>query len=317
LQLFERLALLGYSFDHAKWEALVNGGLLTGLPPIPSNDCQIPHAAEERIRFILDVEKQLAPGVAVEKLAFYLVIAGLDDVPASLVGEYIEASLSKFFIVGDGMLRRLESKPASVGPLGERRLADAMAKAVLRDYPLLGAAAYTACQQLLATGFVLYFRTAWRNRKPAPNRQRQRIITPDFLDYERLPVKTIAEAEQPADAAAASTLNPAVEGSLLMAQLRAACEANPADLVQAVRDAAMVISAAANTFPELHDAAAPPTPKGAFAQWVLTLVPPVLAAALFRVSQNTGTEKYSNLIPDRKETGLEAILRTVLVYWHT
>jgi hypothetical protein len=87
--------------------------------------------------------------------------------------------------------------------------------------------------------------------------------------------------------------------------------------MQAVKDAAMVISAAAHTFPELHDDAAPATPKGAFAQWVLTLVPPVLAAALFRVSQNTGTEKYGNLIPDRKETGLEAILRTVLVYWHT
>jgi hypothetical protein len=287
------------------------------LPPIPSNDCQIPHASEERIRFILDVEKQLSPGVAVDKLAFYLVVAGLDDVPVELVSEYIEASLSKFFIVGDGMLRRLERKPARVGPLGERSLANAMAKTVLRDYPLLSASAYTACQQMLATGFMLYFRTAWRNRKPAPNRQWQRIITPDFLDYDVLPVKTIAQADVPADEAPGTTLDPAVDGSLLMAQLRAACEANPDDLLQAVRDAAMVISAAATTFPELHDEAPLPSPKGAFAQWVLTLVPPVLAAALFRVSQNTRTEKYGNLIPDRKETGLEAILRTVLVYWHT
>lgn len=317
LQLFERLALLGYSFDHAKWEALVNGGLLTGLPPIPSNDCQIPHAAEERIRFILDAEKQLSAGVAVDKLAFYLVIAGLDDVPLTLVGEYIEASLLKFFIVGDGMLRRLERRPASVGPLGERKLAEAMAKAVLRDYQLLGASAYTACQQLLTTCFILYFRTAWRNRKPAPNRQWQRIITPDFLDYDRLPVKTIGESDLPADEVPSTSLDPAVDSSRLTAQLRAAYEAHPDDLMQAVKDAAMVISAAANDFPELHDEAASPTPKGAFAQWVLTLVPPVLAAALFRVSQNTGTEKYSNLIPDRKETGLEAILRTVLVYWHT
>lgn len=316
-QLFERLALLGYSFDHGKWETLVNAGLLTGLPPIPSNDCQIPHAAEERIRFILDVEKQLSPGVGAEKLAFYLVIAGLTDVPVTLVREYIEASLTKFFVVGDGMLRRLERKPARVGPLGERKLAVAMAKAVLCDYPVMSASAYTACMQMLATGFIIYFRTSWQNRKPSPNRMLQRIITPDFLDYQHLPVKTIAEADLPADHAPPATMVPAVDKDALFSQLRAACDANPAELFQAVRDSAMVISAATASFPELHDQAPLPTPNGAFAQWVLTLVPPVLAASLFRVAHNTRSEKYGNLIPDRKETGLEAILRTVLVYWHT
>ncbi len=137
LQLFERLALRGYTFDLSKWETLVNAGLLVGLAPAPSYDCQIPHAMEDRIRAILEVEKRLPPGVPVDKLGFYLAIAGIQGVPAVLIGTYIEASFTKFFIVGDGMLRRLERKPACIGAFGERKLADAMAKTVLRDYPLL------------------------------------------------------------------------------------------------------------------------------------------------------------------------------------
>ena len=100
-------------------------------------------------------------------------------------------------------------------------------------------------------------------------------------------------------------------------QLRIAAETNPRELLQAVRDAAMVIDTATTQFPELQESAPLPAPSGAFAQWVLTLVPPVLAAALYRVAQYTATEKYGNLIPNRKETGLESILRTALVYWHT
>ncbi len=317
LQLFERLALRGYSFDLIKWEALVNGGILTGVPPLPSNDCQIPHATEERIRFILDVERRLAPSSGIDKLAFYLVVAGLDEVPPELVAEYIQASLAKFFVVGEGMLRRLETKPARVGPLGERRLANAMANAVLRDYPLLGASAYIACQQLLTTSFIIFFRTSWFNRRPAPHRRWERIITADFLDYHQLPVKTIAEADLPDDEEPVLSMEPAADRERLFAQMRIACETNPKELMQSVKDAAMVISTATNQFPELQEPAPLTSPKGAFAQWVLTLLPPLLAASLFRVAQNTRTEKYSNLIPDRKETGLEAIMRTVLVYWHT
>lgn len=317
LQLFERLALLGYSFDLVKWETWVNGGLLTGLPPMPSTDCQIPHASEERIRFILDVERKLASGASVDKLAFYLVIAGLDDVPVGLVGEYLESSLGKFFVVGDGMLRRLERKPSRVGPAGERKLADAMAKALLRDYPILSAPSYIACEQLLATAFIIFFRTTWLNKKLSPLRQWQGIITPDFLDYQRLPVKTIADGVARSEISPKMLLSPAADKERLIAQLRAACDLSPLDLLQAVKDSAMVINAAVSNFPELQDSSPLPSAAGAFAQWVLTLLPPVLAAALFRVSQNTAIEKYGTLIPDRKETGLEAILRTVLVYWHT
>jgi hypothetical protein len=192
-----------------------------------------------------------------------------------------------------------------------------MARAVLRDYPLLSAPAYTACEQLLSTGFIIFFRTSWTNRKPSPNRQWQQIITPEFLDYQRLPVKTIAEASTPGDIAPQTIMEPAADKERLFMQLRVACETSPRELLQAVRDAAMVISTATTQFPELQDTSPLPTHKGAFAQWVLTLLPPTLAAALFRVSQNTGSDKYSNLIPHRKETGLEAILRTALVYWHT
>ena len=289
LQLFERLALLGYSFDLVKWEAWVNSGLLGGVPPLPSNDCQIPHAAEERIRFILDVERRLAPGATVEKLAFYCVVAGLEDVPPQLVAEHIEAGLGKFFVVGDGMLRRLERRPQRVGPLAERRLANAMARSVLRDYPLLGAASYTACQQLLATCFMIFFRTSWRNRPPRASRNFERIITPGFLDYQRLPVKTIALADK-TDDREETTMSPAADKDRLFMQLRIAAETNPRELLQAVRDAAMVIDTATTQFPELQESAPLPAPSGAFAQWVLTLVPPVLAAALYRVA---------------------------LVYWHT
>ncbi len=225
--------------------------------------------------------------------------------------------MGKLFVVGDGMLRRLERKPERIGPAGERRLANAMARSVLRDYPLLGAASYTACQQLLAACFIIFFRTSWCNRKPSPRRRWERIITPDFLDYQRLPVKTIAEGDLVADAAPQLSMAPAADKDRLFTQLRSAAESSPAELLQSVKDAAMVIDAATTQFPELQEAMPLPTPTGAFAQWVLTLVPPVLAAALLRVSQNTGVEKYGNLIPNRRETGLEAILRTALAYWHT
>lgn len=317
LQLFERLALLGYSFDLAKWETLVNAGLLTGVPPMPSNDCQIPHALEARIRSILDVEKKLPPGVEVEKLAFYLVISGLAGVPTSLIGAYVESSFSKFFIVGDGMLRRLERKPLRIGAFGERRLAEAMANTLLRDYPLLGASSYVACTQLLATAFTIYFRTTWENRKPSPRRQWQQIITPEFLDWTRLPVKTIGEPPTPPDTTPVQTLTPAVDRDRIFMQFRSACATNPQDVQQAVCDSALVITSAAAQFPELQDCQPMPNPKSAFAHWVLTLITPILAAGLYRVSQRTGAERYANLIPDRKETGLESILRTVLIYWHT
>ena len=78
---------------------------------------------------------------------------------------------------------------------------------------------------------------------------------------------------------------------------------------------ALVISAATTPYPELRSTP-PDSPRGAFAHWVLTLVPPMLAAALYRVSQRSGSERYANLIPNRKETGLEGVLRTALVYWH-
>lgn len=316
LQLFERLALLGYAFDLGKWESWVNGGVIAGVPPLPSNDCQIPRAVEDRIRRILDVERRLAPGAGIDKLAFYLVVAGLEDVPPGLVADYLEAGLSKFFVVGEGMLRRLERKPDRVGPLAERRLADAMSKAVLRDYPLLGAASYTACQQMLATCFMIFFRTSWRNRPPQGNRQFERIITPSFLDYQRLPVKSISLADAP-DGVPGGVMSPAADRDRLYMQLRIASETSPRELLQAVRDAAMVICTATTQFPELEESAPLPSATGAFAQWVLTLIPPVLAAALYRVSQYSATEKYGNLIPNRKETGLEAILRTALMYWHT
>lgn len=307
----------GYTFDLTKWETLVNAGLLVGLPPAPSYDCQIPHAMEDRIRAILEVEKRLPPGVPVDKLAFYLAIAGIQGVPAVLIGSYIEASFTKFFVVGEGMLRRLERKPACIGAFGERKLADAMAKTVLRDYPLLVASSYIACRQLLATAFIMYFRTTWENKKPGPRRRWQGIITPEFLDWTRLPVKSLGEAPTPPDKAFTSSLAPAVDRERIFTQLRAACATNPHDVVQAVQDAALVISSAATRYPELHSLKDCEAPKGAFAVWVLSLVTPMLAAGLYRVSQRSGAERYANLIPDRKETGLESILRSVLVYWHT
>lgn len=316
LQLFERLALRGYSFDLAKWETLVNAGLLVGLPPTPSYDCQIPHAMDDRIRAILDVEKRLPPGVPVDKLAFYLAIAGIQGVPAPLVGSYIEASFTKFFVVSEGMFRRLERKPTSFGAFGERKLADAMAKAVLRDYPLIAASSYIACRQLLATAFVMSIRTTWENKKPCPRRRWQRIITPEFLDWSRLPVKSMGEVPTPPDTTCASSLAPAVDRERMFTQLRAACATNPHEVVQAVQDAALVISSAATQYPELQPLKGCEAPKGAFAAWVLSLVTPMLAAGLYRVSQRSGAERYANLIPDRKETGLESILRSVLVYWH-
>jgi hypothetical protein len=317
LQLVERLGLDGYAFDLAKWETLVNAGLLSGLPPTPSYDCQVPHAVEERVRSVLEVQRRLSSDVGMDKLSFYLAVAGVQDVPATLIGAYIESSFTKFFIVGDGMLRRLERKPAAIGTFGERRLAEAMAKAVLRDYPLLDATSYVACRQLLATAFILYFRMTWENRKPCPRRGGQRILTPDFLDWTRLPVKTIGEPATPPDGPPSIALSPAIDCDRIFAQLRAACATNPKEVVQAVADAALVISAATTNYPELHPTKPLQSPKGAFSEWVLTLVPPMLAAALYRVSQRSGSERYANLIPDRKETGLEGVLRTALIYWHT
>ncbi len=317
LALFERLAFLGYSFDLAKWELFVNGGLLRGVPAIPSNDCQIPLALETRVRFILDTERRLAPGAGIDKLAFYLVVGGLDGVPVHLVLDYVHSSIDKFFVAGDGMVRRLPDKPARLGPSGERRLADEIARAVVREYPPAAGPSLTAYQKLLAAAFCLYFRNNWNNRRPSPQRRWTRIITPEFLDYQSLPVKTIAGLESAASGAPISYMDPAADKEDMLARLRAEAEANPTDLLQAVKDAATIITAAAPRFPELHDGAIIRDRKVAFAAWVLSLMLPLLAAGLFRVTINTRADKYANLVPNQKETGLESILRTVLLYWHT
>jgi hypothetical protein len=295
----------------------VNAGLLSGVPPTPSYDCQVPHALERRIRSILEVQRLLATDAGMDKLAFYAAVAGIADLPATLVGAYMEASFRKFFIVGDGMLRRLRRKPQAIGSLGERRLADVLAKALLRDYPVLDAASYVACRLLLAFAFILYFRMAWENRRPCPRRQAARILTPEFLDWTRLPVKTIGEAATPPDGPPVRALSPAADRERIFVQLRIAGATNPAEVIQAASDAALVITSVTTTYPELRPPRAVTPAKGAFAEWVLTLVPPMLAGALYRVSQRHSSERYANLIPDRKETGLEGVLRTALVYWHT
>lgn len=315
--LFERLAVLGYSFDLAKWEALVDSGLLYGMPATPSNDCQVPVAVEARLRMILDTQRRLAEGSSIDKLAFFLVVHGLEGVPASLVSDYLHNSIEKFFVAGHGMVRRLANRPARVGPVGERRIADAMAQAIVNEYPPAIPSRSPAYRQLLSAGFSMYLRSNWHNRRPSPQRHWQRIITPDFLDHEWLPVKTIADRASGASAPALVSMEPAADKERMLAQLRSEGQAHPADLLQAVKDAAAIVSAAAPRFPELSQPCVFRQRDAAYAAWVLSLSLPLLAAGLFRVGINTRADRYSNLIPDQKETGLEAILRTVLLCWHT
>lgn len=315
LALFERLASSGYAFDLAKWEWYVNGGLLRGVPAVPSHDCQIPLLLETRIRGILDTERHLALDPPLDKLAFFLVARGFGEVPASLVLDHIHNSIEKFFVAGDGMVRRLPHKPARIGPAGERRLADEMARAIVREYPA-ASQSLGAYRQLLAAAFQVYLRCNWRNRRPSPQRRGPRVITPDFLDYQTVPVKTIADSESGADVTRPVNMEPATDKDRILARLRAEGQANPADLLQAVKDAATIVTAAAPQFPELSDDRATGNRKAAFAAWVLSLALPILAAGLFRVSLNTRADKYANLIPNRRETGLESVLRTVLLYWH-
>ena len=317
LALFERLALSGFSFDLAKWESFVSSGLLRGVPAAPSNDCQVPLAIEQRIRRLLEVERRLAPGADIDKLAFFSVIAGLDDVPAQLVLNHVQSSIHKFFVAGDGMVRRLPHKPSRIGPSGERRLAAEIAHAIVREYPPAAGPSLTAYHELLTAAFTIYFRSNWQNRRPSPQRRWTRVITPDFLDYQTLPVKTIADGETGADAAPLTHMAPAAEKDGMLARVRAEGQANPNDLLQAVKDAATIITAAAPQFPELSENTMTSSRKAAFAGWVLTLVLPLLAAGLFRVSLDTRGDKYANLIPNQRETGLESVLRTVLLYWHT
>ncbi|MDQ6781058.1 MAG: hypothetical protein M3Z37_07910 [Candidatus Eremiobacteraeota bacterium] len=315
--LFEHLAVLGYPFDLAKWETLVNSGLLNGVPSTPSNDCQVPVAVEARLRTILDTERRLAAGSGIDKLAFFLVINGLEGVPAQLVSEYLLNSIEKFFVAGDGMVRRLTNRPARLGPVSERKLADAMAQAVVGEYPPAMPSRSPAYQQLLSAGFSMYLRSNWHNRRPSPHRRWMRIITPDFLDYQWLPVKTIADRASGASAPALVTMEPAADKDRMLARLRSEAQAHPADLLQAVKDAAAIVAAAAPRFPELSQPLVFRQRNAAYAAWVLSLSLPLLAAGLFRVGINTRADRYSHLIPDQKETGLEAILRTVLLYWHT
>src|SRR5579872_589927 len=316
LTLLERLSILGYSFDMAKWATFVDSGLLREVPATASNDCQVPLTVEARVRRILDVERRLRLDPSLGKLAFFLLVAGLEAVPVSLVIDHIDASIDKFFIAAQGMLRRSPHRPVALGPDGEHRLASELARAIARAYPPANASTAAAYEELLATAFVLFLRCNWRNRKPGPPRLWHRVLTGEFLDYDALPVKSIADCDSGSEVPARHAL-PAVDRAQLVAGIRRDGLADPHELAQAVRDACTIITTAAPEFPELGTGPSPITRQGAFAAWGLSLVPPLLAAGLFRVSLSTRGEKYVNLIPDRRETGLESILRTVRVHWHT
>ncbi len=89
------------------------------------------------------------------------------------------------------------------------------------------------------------------------------------------------------------------------------------DVVQAVQDAALVISQPPRRYPELHSLKDCRNRQRERLRVGAESRDADARGRLYRVSQRSGAERYANLIPDRKETGLESILRSVLVYWHT
>ena len=236
----EGLASAGYQVDVATWQRFVDAGLLHRSSGASPHLILVSASDLKRLRNILDLELRIGLPSSLERLAFFLASAGMSDIPAAKVIEFIVEGTTSFFDASNVELRSMQNLPARLGLDGERALAKRLAAKLLEFHPRAERRETTTIMSLTELGCTMFLRTAWRNRAagrgPAP-----RIVTDSLLDADYLNV-SVMSAGRPLKSSAAETLMPpAVNFSQAIDSLRNGARFRPADTIAAATDSVTVI----------------------------------------------------------------------------
>jgi len=266
----EGLASAGYRVDASMWERFVDAGLLHSPDKASPHLILVSLAELKRFRAILDLELRLGSPSSNGRLAFYLCAAGMPDVPAAAVVDFMEAGIAEFFDACGAELRALQNIPARIGLDGERSLSSRLASTLLEAVPRRGRREQAVLQFLTELGCALFVRAAWRNRVagrgPAP-----RIVTDLLLEPDPSHISIMSAGRPLKSSAAERLLPPAVDLAHVIEELRLASRYRPSDIAAAAADAVTVIDRGS---PDMHGPKTDP---------LLHALVPLLAAAFARM----------------------------------
>ena len=297
----EGLASAGYQVDASMWERFVDAGLLRRPDEASPHLVLVSVGELKRFRAILDLELRLGSPISNERLAFYLSAAGMADVPASKVVDFMEAGIAEFFAACGTELRAMQNLPASIGLDGERALAARLANIVIGTDQQRSRREHAVVQFLTELGCSLYLRAAWRNRAagrgPAP-----RIVTSVLLEPDASHISIMSAGRPLKSSAAEKLLPPAVDLARVLEELRLAARFRPSDIAAAAADAVTVID---RGDPGMHGPKALP---------LLHALVPVLAAAFARMRASARPHVCERIAKSAWAES-ETMRRALLTHW--
>jgi hypothetical protein len=297
----EGLASAGYRVDTSMWERFVDAGLLHRPDKASPHLILVGVAQLKRFRAILDLELRLGSPTSIERLAFYLSAAGMADVPASKVVDFMEVGIVAFFEACGTELRTLQNLPASIGLDGERVLSARLASTLLGVSQQCDRREKAVLQYLTELGCSFFLRAAWRNRAagrgPAP-----RIVTSALLEPDSSHISIMSAGRPMKSSAAEKFLPPAADLVHVLEELRLAARFRPSDIAAAAADAVTVID---RGYPEIHGPKTVP---------LLHAVVPVLAAAFARL-RASARPHFCERIAKSAWAEPEAMRRALLTHW--
>ena len=297
----EGLASAGYRVDASTWERFVDAGLLRRNNGSSQHLVLVDGSDLKRFRTILDVELRIGQPSSIQRLAFYLTASGMNDIPAALVVEYMEAGIAAFFGAADAGLRALPNVPSRLALDGERALAKRLVTALLDAHPDGDRRERNSLAFLTEIGCTLFLRASWRNRvsgrAPAP-----RIVTSFALEPDHSHV-SIMSAGRPLKASAAEILlSPAMNLTHAIEGLRHAARYRPSEIAAAAADAMTVIGRGC------------PGLSGTHASPLLQSLTPLLAASFARVRASARAHTCERIAKSAWAEP-EVMRRALLTYW--
>lgn len=297
----EGLASAGYRVDASMWERFVDAGLLHRPDRASPHLILVSVSELKRFRAILDLELRLGSPASNERLAFYLSAAGMADVPATSVVDFMEAGIVAFFDACGTELRSMQHLPAAIGIDGERTLSARLATALLGTSPQRARRENAVLHYLTELCCSFYLRAEWRNRAagrgPAP-----RIVTSVLLEPDASHISIMSAGRPLKSSAAEKFLPPAVDLAHVLEELRLAARFRPSDIAAASADAVTVID---RGHPDMHGPKTMP---------VLHALVPVLAAAFARM-RASARPHLCERIAKSAWAEPEAMRRALLTHW--
>jgi hypothetical protein len=297
----EGLASAGYRVDASMWERFVDAGLLHRPDKASPHLILVSVAELKRFRAILDLELRLGSPASIERIAFYLSAAGMADIPAASVVDFMEAGIAAFFGECGTELRTMQNLPASIALDGERKLSAQLATILLGASLQRTRREQAVLQYLTELGCSFFLRAAWRNRAagrgPAP-----RIVTSVLLEPDSSHISIMSAGRPLKSSAAEKFLPPVVDLAHVLEELRLAARFRPSDIAASAADAVTVID---RGYPNMQGAKAMP---------LLQALAPVLAAAFARM-RASARPHFCERIAKSAWAEPEAMRRALLTHW--